>query len=372
VEREAGPLQFFLWYCDYIQRWTALPTSEKVKVARWDPDNKRPVTSHSRSGSLKEKAKLGAILDILECEPQAELPQRNNSTTTNFSLPRSPAPVATTAIPDEKKGWAPFSDQPFRDEVTKIVRHYIFRGSPRQLNLSPEDRAACVHAVEHTTHPSALLPAFVSADSVLRGRLYPNFIQWSISNSNRPLVIFLRLLSGLLFFLGVGLEALFVLSSWSPLWRISSFPLFFGAFAIMITSASGMCLLLHFTTKRQLRPWEQASDLEEGRMKMSSEKNAKYLDHEILRDMRMGSVDPLRKASLQTFGPKNEFADEEWVAAYEKKWLFRRIVDVSVRNHNNYIRVLQNSVVASAVLWGGLIAVALCASCYFIPSFGMF
>ena len=212
----------------------------------------------------------------------------------------------------------------------------------------------------------------MSADSVLRGRLHPNFIQWSISNANRPLIILLRVLSGLLFFLGVAMETLFVLSSWSNIWRISCFPLFFGAFAVMIASASGLSLFLHVASKRQLRPWEQASDLEEGRMKMSSEKNTKYLDQEILRDMRMGAVDPLRKASLQTFGAKNEFADEEWVAAYEKKWLLRRILDVSVGAHSKYIKVLQDSIVASAVLWGGLIATVFCAGCYFIPPFDLF
>jgi hypothetical protein len=179
-------------------------------------------------------------------------------------------------------------------------------------------------------------------------------------------------MSGLLFLLGTGLEAVFVLSSWSNIWRISAFPLFFGAFATMIASASGISLSLHFTTTRQLRPWEQASDLEEGRMRMSSEKNAKYLDQDILRDLRMGSVDPLRKGSLQTFGPKNQFADEEWVPAYEKKWLWRRMVDVTVRNHNKYIRVLQNSVVAGSILWGALIGTALVTGCYFIPSFGYF
>jgi len=107
VEREAEPLQFFLWYYDYVQRWTALPDGEKAKVAKWDPNNKRPVTSHSRNGSVKEKAKLGTILDILEREPKAELPQRKNSMATNFSLPRSPAPAAAPASREEKNEWAP-------------------------------------------------------------------------------------------------------------------------------------------------------------------------------------------------------------------------------------------------------------------------
>ena len=114
VEREAETLQFFLWYCDYVKRWMALPAKKKSIAPKWDPENKRPVTSHSRHGSLKEKVKLGAILDILDTEEQNNSPapervHRSNSSATNFSLPRSPGPVAME-MTEEKGGsqtWEP-------------------------------------------------------------------------------------------------------------------------------------------------------------------------------------------------------------------------------------------------------------------------
>jgi hypothetical protein len=101
VENEAEYLQFFNWYCDYIQRWTKLPAAEKAKAPKWDPERARPATFVGRQGSLGEKEKIGAILDILDSERDGQVPQRSNSTT-NFSLPRSPAAAA-----DSEKKWTP-------------------------------------------------------------------------------------------------------------------------------------------------------------------------------------------------------------------------------------------------------------------------
>ena len=241
------------------------------------------------------------------------------------------------------------------------MRHYIFSGAPRQLYLSPQDRAACIHASEHTTHPSALLPAFIAAEAMLRGRLHPNFISWSISNSNRPLVIATRLLAALLLLLAAGLDAFLVLTDWSRLWRLACAPLWFTAFCGLIASASGLCMALHIRGRRQLRPWEQGVDLERG---------TRYRRH-VRKKTSESAVDPLRKPSLQTLGPKNEFWDEEWVRTYERKWLFRRVFDGTVVVQNRHLAVLQDAVVAGSVLWGALIALLLTAGSVFVPELGM-
>ncbi len=118
VEGNAEYLQFFLWYCDYVHRWSTLSRKEKALSRRWDPDGTRPTTSHSRSGSL-EKTKVDTILDILDNDkgendvddeknqgdgiasslsPSHDewAHQKTSSTATNFSLPRQPAPVVSS------------------------------------------------------------------------------------------------------------------------------------------------------------------------------------------------------------------------------------------------------------------------------------
>jgi hypothetical protein len=249
-----------------------------------------------------------------------------------------------------------------------VVRHYISRGAPRQLRLSPQERAACIHAVEHTTHPSALLPAFIIVETILRGRLHPNFIRWSVSNANRPLITFLRLLSALLIMLGIGVNALLVLSSWSRLWRLTSAPPLFTGFAILIAAGNGVSLTLHLCHRRQLRPWEHSGDVERGNIHMQKGHGHKRTNTS---DSVFG-VDPLRKGSLQPFGPKNAFGDEEWVRVYESKWLWRRMLDRHAPAQNRYIKVLQDGVIASAVLWSGVVSTGLVVGSYFIPSFNLF
>lgn len=40
-----------------------------------------------------------------------------------------------------------------RDEMNRVMRQYLAFTSPRELNLSHKDRALCLHALQHTTHP---------------------------------------------------------------------------------------------------------------------------------------------------------------------------------------------------------------------------
>lgn len=247
--------------------------------------------------------------------------------------------------------------------MDQILRHYIHPGTPRQLFLSPSDRAACTRAAEHTTHPSALLPAFVSAEAMLRGRLHPNFISWSISNCNRPLVIATRLLAALLLVVTLALDAFLIVTDWSRLWRLVCAPLWFTAFCAMIASGSGLCMVLHLKNKRQLRPWEQAADLESATPRGHKRKNTS--------ESSLSYVDPLRKGSLRALGQKNEFWDEEWVGAYGKKWLFRRVFDGTAAVQDRRVRVLQDAVVAGSVLWGAVVAVLLTAGPIFVPALGI-
>jgi hypothetical protein len=96
VEQNAEYLQFFLWYCDYIERWTTLPPEEKALAPKWDPESKRLKRDKStRSPAAKEKIKLGKILDILDKEGDRKHSKSLSSSTVS-SLPSIPDSVAET------------------------------------------------------------------------------------------------------------------------------------------------------------------------------------------------------------------------------------------------------------------------------------
>lgn len=198
---------------------------------------------------------------------------------------------------------------------------------------------------------------------MLRGRLHPNFISWSISNSNRPRVIATRVLGALLLIVTLGLDAFLMMTGWSRFWRLVCAPLWFTAFCPMVASGSGVCMALHLKSKRQLRPWEQAADLESATLRGRMRKNTS--------ESTLSYVDPLRKESLRALGPKNEFWDEEWVRAYGRKWLFRRVFDGTTAVQDRRVRVLQDAVVAGSVLWGAVVAVLLTAGSMIVPALGI-
>lgn len=133
--------------------------------------------------------------------------------------------------------------QPFREEISRIVSIYIADESPRQLNLSSKERAALLHALTHTTHPSAFQKVAQTAEWSLRRQAHRNFIRWAICNGNRPRVIFARGLGvgGIVAGLTTGL--LITLSQAGRGWRIlSAIGLMIGV-ATLIAAWKGMCVV---------------------------------------------------------------------------------------------------------------------------------
>jgi hypothetical protein len=106
VEQCAEPLQFFLWYCDYIERWRDLTPEQKAMTPKWDFDSQRPVTptsptipvpptnTHSRqtSDASAKKFTINVAIgddEIAENENKSKSLSRSNSSKLNFSLPRA-------------------------------------------------------------------------------------------------------------------------------------------------------------------------------------------------------------------------------------------------------------------------------------------
>lgn len=394
VEYNAECLQFLLWYCGFVERWSKLPKKEKDLAPMWRDskvDTMKP--KHTRNRSLAEKTeRFNRILAILEKSPKhdsatapkpvARKSQRNDSMSTNFSWPRALSADMRHWDGEESKSESSQSPaQPFRDEIFRVVRHYISTGGPRQLNLTHQARTMCIQAVEHTTHPSALLPAFAAAEAMLRGQCHPNFVRWSLSNSNRPRVVFMRGLAVTLILLGFMLDILLIMSSVNQWMRMLLAPLWILGITFLITSREGVCIILHWNYKRNLRPWEQFADdaLKEG--PGSGEKGG---DRPSLgnpghqrKDTDSSStsndgIQPLRERNLHSLGPANTFDAEPWVGQYHGKPGLKRIFEVSVTTENRHVRAMRDRIVFRAVLWASLIALVLAICSVLVPSTMLF
>ncbi|WYZ36628.1 hypothetical protein EsH8_II_000134 [Colletotrichum jinshuiense] len=371
VEQDAEPLQFFMWYCSYVQSWTTLTPEQRALAPRWDPDRGRKLSPKERRA--KNSSKVSNILEMLdeECDHingAAGDHGRNTSSSGDFSHSRGTFALETLEEEDgdSMTEQAPMAaQQPFRDDITAITNHYITPSAPRRLNLTKDNRNAVLAATSCTTHPSALLPAFEKAEAVLRGKLHPNFIRHCMANANRAATHLLRILGLVLVVLSLGLDAALVLSSFSRYYRLVSTPLLFLGLAILVAALDGVSLSLHFAHRRHLRPWE-VPDLEAGTGADKRHRRA------ATSESVAGAVDPLRKLTLQTLGPGNVFAGEEWVATYERRWLWRRVFERSRESRNKHLRVLQDGVVLGAVLWAALTTIGIGVGSIFIPAYNMF
>ncbi|KAK1990793.1 hypothetical protein LX36DRAFT_663900 [Colletotrichum falcatum] len=374
VEQDAEPLQFFLWYCGYINSWTTQLTSEQRALApRWDPDRSRTLAPGERRAN--NSSKLSSILDMLDEENDRRVNRmggsrhkRNASVAPKFLYPTMS--VIKEEKDEEGREAADFeaapSSQPFRADMDAITNHYITLDAPRRLNLTKDDRNAVLAATAITTHPSALLLAFEKAEAILRGKLHPDFIRYSMANANRATTRLLRLLGCLLLVLGLALDVVLVLSPVSRYYRLLSTPLLFAGLAILVAALDGVSLSLYLLRRRQIRPWEVPDDIEAG---TGAEKHHR---RKATPESVAGAVDPLRKPSLQTLGPANVFSGEDWVAAYERRRFWRLLFERKSGSQNEHLRILQHGVVAGAVLWATLTTAGLGVGSVFIPSHNMF
>lgn len=136
--------------------------------------------------------------------------------------------------------------QPFREEITRIIAIYVADGSPRQLNLSAKERAALLHALNNTTHPSAFAKVASTVEWSLRHQAHPNFIRWSICNGNRPRVIFARGLGIGGIVAGIIAGILITLSGAGRGWRVLSAAGFLIGISTLIAAWKGMCVVSIF------------------------------------------------------------------------------------------------------------------------------
>ncbi|KAH6847902.1 hypothetical protein B0I37DRAFT_354580 [Chaetomium sp. MPI-CAGE-AT-0009] len=353
VEHNAEPLQFFLWYWDYIQRWSSLLPRQQALSPPWDPEQAvEPPSRFVKYSHKRERSqKMNKIIAIMEMESQrASLdnssPQDHTQSISSVTSPlSSPAAILSPTNSVRPPDWQPFTIQPYRDEVRRITRHYICPTAPRKLRLSPKDREACLRAVQHTTHPTALLPAFLTSEATLRTHSHPHFLHYTRRNANPTRLRCVTILGTTLITLGFALDLVLVLSRREAHWRAVCAALWWPGLAVLAAAARG--------------GWRKHRRTETGSSTASMISST---------SSTASRVDPLRKPSLQLFGPANEYAGEAWMAGYDGKGVVSKVFDETVVVQNKALMMWQDRTVFFALLWGGAGAVALTVVSLFIPS----
>lgn len=374
IEHSAENLQFFLWYKDYVKRFGAANTTdlrlspewtqamEDDTVARLRKDNAdklRPdngVAAELFKGTDFEKQGLEAGSN----NPFNTPPRTAHGTSDQESVyTASQAPVSTLATYRSQASEAfstagakqPFSIQPFREEINRVIATYIMDGAPRQLNLAAWEQKAAVQALSHTTHPSALRLLITSVESTLRRQAHPNFVRWSICNGNPARVTFARGLGVGTILLGIVAGIVLCLSGAGRGWRALTAIAFVVGISTLVAAYKGMCVVLHGMHHRHVRPWELfTQDTEKDGLESAG----------------------VSKTSLQSFDSCNSYEDEPWVVKYEKRNVVRKVFDREVWIQEPALRQIQDTIFIQAILASLLFGGVLTAIFVAVPGGHMF
>ncbi|KAL8697870.1 MAG: hypothetical protein Q9201_006883 [Fulgogasparrea decipioides] len=373
IEHAAENLQFFLWFKDYAKRFHLLPENERKLAPEWTTeqveaqalamkDTSAPMKTISPDTAAVFKGTDFSNPKITVVESGKGNPFNTPPLTPNSGERESIAPSeypwsdSGSTLPgpfkahhDKKAAGAfdaadvklqPFTVQPFREEISRVIAIYIADGAPRQLNLSSKERAALLHALAVTTHPTAFRQIIHTVEWALRHQAHPNFIRWTICNGNRPRVIFARGL-GIAGIVGGTLAAiLIVLSNAGRGWRVLSAIGFMIGVATLVAAWKGMCVVLHGMHHRHLRPWELFAE-----------------------DDDASSALEMKKDSFDSLGSSNSYEDQPWVAKYEKRNIIRKIFDREVWIQEPALRQIQDTIFLQAVL-GSVIITAVCVGIF--------
>ncbi|KAI9674597.1 MAG: hypothetical protein M1829_003679 [Trizodia sp. TS-e1964] len=373
IERAAENLQFFLWYRDYSKRFAALPETERKLSPEWslaeaEAEAAQANAQTQATGKSKispETAEVFKGTDFATpskiigagepANPFSTPPQTsheksdaspwggsNDGASSVQTRGKSIAQKAAGAFEGADLKWQPFTIQPFREEIARIIATYIADGSPRELNLSGRERSAILHALENTTHPSAFGSVIVNVEWSLRFQAHPNFIRWTICNGNRPRVIFARGLGVGGIVGGIIAAIIITLSGAGRGWRVLAAIGFIIGVSTLIAAWKGMCVVLHGMHHRHLRPWELFASEEDGTI----------------------SEFDMKKESFESFGSSNSYEDEPWVAKYEKRNLIRKVFDREVWIQEPALRQIQDTIFLQAI--GGSIIISAVAVGIFV------
>ena len=246
-----------------------------------------------------------------------------------------------------------------------MVSHYLARNSPRELNLSHRDREGVLHALQHTTHPSALALINATVEATLRGQSHPNFVRWSICNGNKPRQVFVRNISIGHVMAGLFMAVLLILSHASRWWRLFVFPLIFVGFDVGVAAYKGLCVILHTNNNRALRPWE---DLDDTYSLSNLDRNAAAAtEANASTDDVFSTHSRSTTISLDPFGSSNNLSHELLIERYKKIPLMKKIFAKRVLVQNEAIRLMQDKIVLQSHGWALIITLILTAALVALP-----
>ncbi|MCJ1320080.1 hypothetical protein MMC15_005417 [Xylographa vitiligo] len=368
IERSAENLQFFLWYRDYCQRFSQLSANERALSPEWTTEKAEADTYAAPKKMSPETTEIFKGTDfaqtkttISEFHPApnpfhtppmtpddrsgvvpSESGWGNDSSTLQGSRKTNFVEKANVAYEAADVRVQPFTIQPFREEITRIIATYISEDGTRQLNLASKERAALLRALASTTHPSAFGKVTRTIEFSLRHQAHPNFIRWSICNGNRPRVIFARGLGIGGIVAGIITALLITLSGASRGWRAISAIGFMIGIATLIAAWKGMCVVLHGMHHRHLRPWELFAEEDDS-----------------------SSVYELKKGSFDSLGSTNSYEDEPWVAKYDKRNIVRKVFDREIWIQEPALRQIQDTIFLQSIL-GAILGTAIFMA-IFIP-----
>ena len=371
VTHDAENLQFYLWLADYYQRFQRAPPSEKRLSPKWQADepynsesNTRPFAplmseKHLLTLGVKEQdISTLSSEDVSNASVWEEQQTRYSATIDSMDLDGFAYPNVMAASGIK---WQAFASQPFRAEVNRVAFHYIAPGSPRELNLSDQDRAAVLYALQQTTHPSAFTLVKRMLDTALRNQAHPNFVRWSICNGNKPRTIFLRAFAVMNIMIGFAIAITLTLSSCSRYWRIFAALEWWFGITNLIAAYRGLCVLLHRLHTRTIRPWETADD--DGRSKYPPDEEAAIKDLNI----RYDDTTSRWPVKMEVFGAANNYNGESWLQLEEKKSWWRRVSDRKITVQPGGISIIQNKIIRQAEAWALIITIPLTVGFVVIP-----
>ncbi|KAI9774436.1 MAG: hypothetical protein M1835_006046 [Candelina submexicana] len=355
IEHSAENLQFFLWYRDYAERFAILPAREKALAPEWTISQAEAEVLAAQThgvGQKKLSPETAAIFKGTDFAPGPKVTVSEHAGNPFNTPPMTPTTEAASLFSSEQGDgkstltgsnashitkaagafenadlkWQPFTVQPFREEVSRIIATYIADGAPRELNLSSRERTALLHALENTTHPSAFRNIVSTVEWSLRYQAHPNFIRWTICNGNRPRVIFARGLGVGGIVGGLVAAVLITLSGAGRGWRVLSAIGFVIGIATLVAAWKGMCVVLHGMHHRHLRPWELFAEADDS--------SSNY---------------ELKNPSFDSLGSSNSYEDEPWIAKYEKRNIIRKVFDREVWIQEPALRQIQDTIFIQAI-----------------------
>jgi len=257
--------------------------------------------------------------------------------------------------------WQAFASQPFRAEINRIAFHYIAPGSPRELKLSDQDRAAVLYALQLTTHPYAFTLVKRMLDSALRYQAHPNFIRWSICNGNRPRAIFLRLFAVINITIGFAIAITLSLSSYSRYWRVFAVLEWLFGTTNLIASYQGLYALLHRRHTRNIRPWETAVDNSPSICTRDEETGVED------KNVQYDNTTSRWPVKMEIFGAANNYNGEPWLRLEEKMSWWRRVSDRKIAVHPGGLSIIQDKIIRQAEAWALMVTIPLTVGFVAIP-----